>query len=129
MERHFDDRQGPGHENAVPESQESAHSRRDPGASLDEGEDNKRELCQRIKKFTFNIELWIIMFVSQDRDKLQRQHLNDTVEELRRFNARRKLKSAVLAVAGGISMDPQYGADSDSSKFGTDLEGVRGVYA
>lgn len=57
------------------------------------------------------------MFVSQDRDKLQRQHLNDTVEELRRFNARRKLKSAVLAVAGGISMDPQYGADSDSSKF------------
>lgn len=54
----------------------------------------------------------------QDRDKLQRQHLNDTVEELRRFNARRKLKSAVLAVAGGISMDPQYGADSDASKWG-----------
>lgn len=40
MERHFDDGQGPGHENAVPESQESPYSRRDPGAPLDEGEDD-----------------------------------------------------------------------------------------
>lgn len=58
----------------------------------------------------------------RDRDKLQRQHLNDTVEELKRFNARRKLKSAVLAVAGGITMDPQYGADSDSIQIGTASE-------
>ena len=55
---------------------------------------------------------------------MQRQHLNDTVEELKRFNARRKLKSAVLAVAGGITMDPQYGADSDSSKWGASWQGA-----
>ena len=42
----------------------------------------------------------------QDRDKLQRQHLNDTVEELKRFNARRKLKGAVQAIASGVSLDP-----------------------
>lgn len=41
----------------------------------------------------------------QDRDKLQKQHLADTVEELKRFNARRKLKGAVQAVAGGISIE------------------------
>lgn len=51
----------------------------------------------------------------QDRDKLQRIHLGDTVEELKRFNARRKLKGAVQAVAGGIAMDPLCGADTDAS--------------
>lgn len=53
-------------------------------------------------------------FPFQDRDKLQKQHLGDTVEELKRFNARRKLKGAVQAVAGGIAMDPFCGADTDS---------------
>lgn len=40
--------------------------------------------------------------------------MGDTVEELKRFNARRKLKGAVQAVAGGIAMDPFCGADTDS---------------
>jgi calcium/calmodulin-dependent serine protein kinase len=52
----------------------------------------------------------------RDRDKLQRIHLNDTVEELKRYNARRKLKGAVQTVAGGIALDPLCAADTDSSK-------------
>ncbi|XP_039231853.1 peripheral plasma membrane protein CASK isoform X5 [Drosophila yakuba] len=49
----------------------------------------------------------------RDRDKLQRTHLADTVEELKRYNARRKLKGAVQAIAGGTNMDPLYGTDAD----------------
>ncbi|XP_055526225.1 peripheral plasma membrane protein CASK isoform X18 [Wyeomyia smithii] len=51
----------------------------------------------------------------RDRDKLQRTHLGDTVEELKRYNARRKLKGAVQAVAGGVALDPLCCADTDSS--------------
>lgn len=43
--------------------------------------------------------------------------MGDTVEELKRFNARRKLKGAVQAVAGGIAMDPFCGADTDSGNI------------
>ncbi|XP_012159318.1 peripheral plasma membrane protein CASK isoform X4 [Ceratitis capitata] len=50
----------------------------------------------------------------RDRDKLQRQHLADTVEELKRYNARRKLKGAVQAIAGGTTLDPLFGTDTDS---------------
>ncbi|KAM7360232.1 peripheral plasma membrane protein CASK isoform 2-T2 [Cochliomyia hominivorax] len=50
----------------------------------------------------------------RDRDKLQRQHLADTVEELKRYNARRKLKGAVQAIAGGTTLDPIFGTDTDS---------------
>ncbi|XP_065354316.1 peripheral plasma membrane protein CASK isoform X6 [Calliphora vicina] len=50
----------------------------------------------------------------RDRDKLQRQHLADTVEELKRYNARRKLKGAVQAIAGGTTIDPIFGTDTDS---------------
>ncbi|XP_034489130.1 peripheral plasma membrane protein CASK isoform X1 [Drosophila innubila] len=49
----------------------------------------------------------------RDRDKLQRAHLADTVEELKRYNARRKLKGAVQAIAGGTNMDPLYASDAD----------------
>ncbi|XP_060650683.1 peripheral plasma membrane protein CASK isoform X3 [Drosophila nasuta] len=49
----------------------------------------------------------------RDRDKLQRTHLADTVEELKRYNARRKLKGAVQAIAGGTNMDPLYASDAD----------------
>ncbi|EDV42545.2 uncharacterized protein Dana_GF16967, isoform D [Drosophila ananassae] len=49
----------------------------------------------------------------RDRDKLQRTHLADTVEELKRYNARRKLKGAVQAIAGGTNMDPLYATDAD----------------
>lgn len=52
----------------------------------------------------------------KDRDKIQKQHLNDTVEELKRFNARRKLKGAVQAVSGGVASDPLCGADIDSGR-------------
>ncbi|XP_060650682.1 peripheral plasma membrane protein CASK isoform X2 [Drosophila nasuta] len=51
----------------------------------------------------------------RDRDKLQRTHLADTVEELKRYNARRKLKGAVQAIAGGTNMDPLYASDADSA--------------
>jgi len=50
----------------------------------------------------------------QERDKLARQHLNDTVEELKRYNARRKLKGAVQAIASGVSHDPLYCTDIDA---------------
>ncbi|XP_028896854.1 peripheral plasma membrane protein CASK isoform X4 [Zeugodacus cucurbitae] len=50
----------------------------------------------------------------RDRDKLQRQHLAETVEELKRYNARRKLKGAVQAIAGGTTLDPLFGTDTDS---------------
>lgn len=50
----------------------------------------------------------------QDREKIPKQHLGDTVEELKRFNARRKLKGAVQAIAGGLANDPLCGTDTDS---------------
>lgn len=50
----------------------------------------------------------------QDRDKMPKIHLADTVDELKRFNARRKLKGAVQAIAGGLATDPLCGADTDS---------------
>lgn len=56
-------------------------------------------------------------FISvQDREKIPKQHLADTVEELKRFNARRKLKGAVQAIAGGLANDPLCGTDTDSGK-------------
>lgn len=50
----------------------------------------------------------------KERDKLARQHLTDTVEELKRYNARRKLKGAVQAIASGVSHDPLYCTDIDA---------------
>lgn len=50
----------------------------------------------------------------QDREKIPKQHLAETVEELKRFNARRKLKGAVQAIAGGLANDPLCGTDTDS---------------
>lgn len=47
----------------------------------------------------------------QDRDKLQKIHLAEAVEGLKRYNARRKLKGAVQALAGAVSLDC---TDSDS---------------
>ncbi|XP_070491286.1 peripheral plasma membrane protein CASK isoform X4 [Chironomus tepperi] len=58
----------------------------------------------------------------RERDKLQRQHLNDTVEELKRYNARRKLKGAVQAIASGVSHDPLYCTDIDAVPIGTASE-------
>ncbi|XP_053681955.1 peripheral plasma membrane protein CASK isoform X5 [Sabethes cyaneus] len=60
----------------------------------------------------------------RDRDKLQRTHLGDTVEELKRYNARRKLKGAVQAVAGGVALDPLCCADTDSMAIGTASESL-----
>lgn len=48
---------------------------------------------------------------------MQRQHLNDTVEELKRFNARRKLKGAVQAIASGVALDPLCCTDIDAGKL------------
>lgn len=58
-----------------------------------------------------------LCFDPKDREKLQRQHLADTVEELKRYNARRKLKGAVQAIAGGTTLDPLFGTDTDSSMY------------
>ncbi|XP_055381359.1 peripheral plasma membrane protein CASK-like [Condylostylus longicornis] len=60
----------------------------------------------------------------RDRDKLQRIHLAETVEELKRYNARRKLKGAVQAVAGGVALDPLYGTDTDTMPIGTASESL-----
>ncbi|CRL07232.1 CLUMA_CG020213, isoform A [Clunio marinus] len=60
----------------------------------------------------------------RDREKLQRQHLNDTVEELKRFNARRKLKGAVQAISSGVSLDPLCCNDIDSVAIGTASESL-----
>uniref|UniRef100_A0A182VZI8 Protein kinase domain-containing protein n=1 Tax=Anopheles minimus TaxID=112268 RepID=A0A182VZI8_9DIPT len=60
----------------------------------------------------------------RDRDKLQRIHLGDTVEELKRYNARRKLKAAVQTVAGGVAMDPLCCADTDSMAIGAASESL-----
>ncbi|XP_055638872.1 peripheral plasma membrane protein CASK isoform X4 [Toxorhynchites rutilus septentrionalis] len=60
----------------------------------------------------------------RDRDKLQRNHLGETVEELKRYNARRKLKGAVQAVAGGVALDPLCCADTDSMAIGTASESL-----
>lgn len=57
----------------------------------------------------------------KDRDKIPKQHLADTVEELKRFNARRKLKGAVQAIAGGLANDPLCGTDTDSGKLISNL--------
>lgn len=50
----------------------------------------------------------------QDRDKIPKTHLAETVEELKCFNARRKLKGAVQAISGGIANDPLCVTDTDS---------------
>lgn len=47
----------------------------------------------------------------KDRDKLQKIHLAEAVEGLKRYNARRKLKGAVQALAGAVLLDC---TDSDS---------------
>lgn len=41
----------------------------------------------------------------QDRDKLKKDHLADAVDGLKRYNARRKLKGAVQALAGAVSLE------------------------
>lgn len=61
-------------------------------------------------------EKWTNDWRKQDREKIPKQHLGDTVEELKRFNARRKLKGAVQAIAGGLANDPLCGTDTDSGK-------------
>lgn len=58
-----------------------------------------------------------VVFVLQDREKIPKQHLGETVEELKRFNARRKLKGAVQAIAGGLANDPLCGTDTDSGNY------------
>lgn len=72
---------------------------------------------------TFNIRFFFVLFVSgsfeltiqKDRERIPKQHLNETVEELKRFNARRKLKGAVQSISGGFTNDPLCG-DTDSGK-------------
>lgn len=64
--------------------------------------------------FSFSFLFHILFFENKDRDKIPKAHLAETVEELKRFNARRKLKGAVQAIAGGIANDPLCGTDTDS---------------
>lgn len=66
---------------------------------------------------TLDKELDFNLFMKQDREKIPKQHLGDTVEELKRFNARRKLKGAVQAIAGGLANDPLCGTDTDSGNY------------
>lgn len=55
----------------------------------------------------------------QDRDKGLRIHLNETVEELKKFNARRKLKAVILAAVNSTKWYPYDDTDSFSD-FGDD---------
>lgn len=63
---------------------------------------------------------------SQDRDKgLTKIHLTDTVDEMKKFNARRKLKTAVMAAVTSSKWSGCYGdaaiANCDSfSDYGDD---------
>lgn len=125
MEGHLEHGQRSSHENVGTESYQSTDHCRDSRTSLDAGKyilnKNTNTKHRRLPStFVCPANCIIAAVVSsrpaQDRDKLQRQHLNDTVEELKRFNARRKLKGAVLSVAGGVALDPLYGAETDSSE-------------
>lgn len=50
-----------------------------------------------------------------------RIHLNETVEELKKFNARRKLKAVILAAVNSSKWYPYDDTSSDSfSDFGDD---------
>uniref|UniRef100_T1GXW7 Protein kinase domain-containing protein n=1 Tax=Megaselia scalaris TaxID=36166 RepID=T1GXW7_MEGSC len=48
-----------------------------------------------------------------DREKVHRTHLPETVESLKVFNSKRKLKAAVQSIAGGITADSMFGTDTD----------------
>ncbi|XP_074041488.1 peripheral plasma membrane protein CASK isoform X3 [Leptinotarsa decemlineata] len=57
----------------------------------------------------------------RDRDKGLRIHLNDTIEELKKFNARRKLKSCILCAVNSSKWYPYDDANADTfSDFGDD---------
>ncbi|RZB39051.1 Pkinase domain containing protein, partial [Asbolus verrucosus] len=60
-------------------------------------------------------------FSLQDRDKGLRIHLGDGVEELKKYNARRKLKAVVLSAVNSSKWYPYDDTNSDSfSDFGDD---------
>lgn len=66
----------------------------------------------------FNAGLRIFL---QDRDKGLKIHLCDTVEELKKFNARRKLKAVILAAVSSSKWYPYEDGSSDSfTEFGDD---------
>lgn len=57
----------------------------------------------------------------QDRDKGLKIHLANTVEELKKFNARRKLKTFILSVVNSSKWYPYDDTNADSfSDFGDD---------
>lgn len=66
--------------------------------------------CLRI---LIDVQLSISMFLYvciQDRDKgLTKIHLSDTVDEMKKFNARRKLKTAVMAAVTSGKWSSCYG--------------------
>lgn len=43
--------------------------------------------------------------------------MSETVDELKRYNARRKLKGAVQAISSGVARDPLCCADTDSGNI------------
>lgn len=60
----------------------------------------------------------------RDRDKGTRGHLIDTVEEMKKLNARRKLKGAVMAAVSS----PKWAACSDLPEYGEDETTSAGEY-
>lgn len=57
----------------------------------------------------------------QDRDKGLRIHLTDTVEELKKLNARRKLKTCILSAVNSSKWYPYDDTNADTfSDFGDD---------
>ena len=60
----------------------------------------------------------MIYFCSQDRDKgVARIHLAETIEELKKFNARRKLKTAVKAAVSSPRWHAPFSETNGDSYF------------
>lgn len=61
---------------------------------------------------TYSVDAGFIHNFFQDRDKgVSKVHLIDTVEEMKKLNARRRLKGAVMAAVGSSKWSPDLNDD------------------
>jgi len=79
----------------------------------------KNKRCERVKKkrvLILSLLFLFLLFSMQNRDKCaSRDHLHLTVEELRIFNARRKLKNLIVATSNSVKWDhPSFDTNCDA---------------